>query len=158
MKLNPYLLFNGQCEEAFKFYARVLGGKIEAMMTHGETPAAKHAPPEWQKKVLHAALRVDDELLMGSDPAPGYYEQPRGFNVALDISNREKAERVFRELSEGGQVKMPFQQTFWADGFGMFVDRFGIPWLVNCVTTHSGGSSSDAGSKARREEVHANGD
>lgn len=158
MKLNPYLLFNGQCEEAFKFYARVLGGKIEAIMTHGQTPAAKHAPPEWQNKVLHAALRVKGELLMGSDPAPGYYEQPRGFNVALDIDNREEAERVFRELSQGGQVKMPFQQTFWADGFGMFVDRFGIPWLVNCAATRSSGSSGKAGSKVLGEEVHAGGD
>ena len=158
MKLSPYLLFNGQCEEAFKSYARVLGGKIEAMMTHGATPAAKHAPPDWQNKVLHAALRVKDELLMGSDPAPGFYEQPRGFNVALDINNCEEAERVFRELSQGGEVKMPFQQTFWADGFGMFVDRYGIPWLVNCVTTRSGGSSGKAGSKVRGEEVHANSD
>ena len=157
MKLNPYILFNGQCEEAFKFYARVLGGKIEAMMTHAGTPAAKHAPPEWQNKILHAALRVNDEILMGSDPTPGYYEQPRGFNVALDINNRAEAERVFRELSEGGQVKMPFQQTFWADRFGMFVDRFGIPWLVNCQKTDSSVFDDLEGSVCG-EEVHANGD
>src|SRR5215470_16592923 len=126
MKLNPYLLFNGNCEEAFKLYERVLGGKIEAMMPHAGTPAAKQVPPEWQNKILHACMRVNGELLMASDAPPGTYELPNGFHVALNIGDREEAERVFRELSEGGQVKMPIQPTFWADRFGMFVDRFGI--------------------------------
>lgn len=158
MKLNPYLLFNGQCEEAFKFYERVLGGKIEAMMPHAGTPAAKHAPPEWQNKILHAAIRVNGELLMGSDPPPGFYEPAKGFNVALNIDNRDEAERVFRELSEGGQVRMPIQPTFWADRFGMFVDRYGIPWLVNCEKSNSSTFSDDLESSLCGEEVHANGD
>jgi PhnB protein len=153
MKLNPYLLFNGDCEAAFKFYERVLGGKIDALMTHAGTPAAKHVPEEWQSKILHACITVNGELLMGSDAPPGNYEQPKGFSVALNIKNREEAERVFHALAENGQVKMPIQQTFWADRFGMLVDRFGIPWLVNCEK--AGVDAAEFDKNICEENVHA---
>jgi PhnB protein len=132
MQLNPYLLFNGQCEEAFKFYAQCLGGKIEAMMPHAGTPMEKHNPPEWRDKILHASLSVDSQLLMGSDTPPQHYEQPKGFSVSLQIKDPAAAERIFNALAGQGTVKMPFQQTFWAHRFGMLVDRFGIPWMINC--------------------------
>ncbi len=132
MQLNPYLLFNGQCEEAFKFYAQCLGGKIEAMMPHAGTPMEKHSPPEWRDKILHASLSVDGQLLMGSDAPPQHYEQPKGFSVSLQLKDPAAAERIFNALVEQGTVKMPFQQTFWAFRFGMLVDRFGIPWMINC--------------------------
>ena len=132
MQLNPYLLFNGQCEAAFKFYEQILGGKIEAMMTHAGTPAEKQVPPEWRDKILHARMNVGNELLMGSDAPPGRYEAPKGFSVSLQLKDVAKAERIFNALAENGKVQMPFQQTFWAVRFGMLVDRFGTPWMINC--------------------------
>ena len=132
MQLNPYLLFSGQCEAAFKFYAQCLGGKIEAMIPHAGTPAEQHSPAEWKDKILHASLSVDGQLLMGSDTPPQHFEQPKGFSVSLQIKDPAAAERIFNTLAEQGTVKMPFQQTFWAHRFGMLVDRFGIPWMINC--------------------------
>ncbi|HEY6349997.1 MAG TPA: VOC family protein [Candidatus Angelobacter sp.] len=132
MQLNPYLTFNGQCETAFKFYAGCLGGKIETMMTHEGTPAEGHVPAEWLKKIMHARLNVNGQLLMGSDAPPDRYEQPQGVSVTLQIKDPREAERVFQALAENGRTKMPLQETFWALRFGMLVDRFGIPWMINC--------------------------
>jgi PhnB protein len=132
MRLNPYLVFDGQCEAAFKLYERCLGGKIEAMITHAGTPAEAHVPAEWGNKIMHARLAVGDEVLMGSDAPPDHYEKPTGFSVALQIKAPADAERIFHALAEKGTVRMPLQQTFWAVRFGMLVDRFGIPWMVNC--------------------------
>ena len=132
MSLNPYLTFNGNCEAAFKFYERVLGGKIEAMMPHAGTPAEGHVPPEWNSKIMHARLNIDGDLLMGSDAPPQHQEPMKGFSVSLQVKEPKEAERVFKALSEGGTVKMPIEETFWAARFGMLVDRFGTPWMVNC--------------------------
>jgi PhnB protein len=132
MQLNPYLTFNGQCEAAFKFYAQCLGGKIEAMMPHAGTPAEEHVPVEWRDKIMHARLAVGDGVLMGSDAPPERYEKPRGFSVSLQIKDPAQAERAFHALAEGGAVQMPIQPTFWAARFGMLVDRFGTPWMINC--------------------------
>lgn len=132
MQLNPYLTFNGQCEAAFKFYERCLGGKIEAMIPHAGTPVEQHVPPEWCKKILHARLTMGGEVLMGSDAPPDRYEEPKGFSVSLQIKDPADAERIFAALAENGVVRMPLQQTFWAARFGMLVDRFGTPWMINC--------------------------
>ncbi|MEK6325802.1 MAG: VOC family protein [Acidobacteriota bacterium] len=132
MQLNPHLTFNGQCEEAFKFYQQCLGGNIQTMMTHGDSPMADQVPSEWRDKILHATLIVGETALMGADVPPDHYEEPRGFSVTIQINDTPKAERIFRSLSESGIVTMPLQQTFWAARFGMVVDRFGIPWMVNC--------------------------
>jgi PhnB protein len=132
MQLNPYLFFNGQCEAAFKFYAELLGGKILAMMTHAGTPAENQVPPEWREKIIHARMVIGEQLLMGSDAPPGHFHQPQGFSVSLMVDEPEDAERIFHTLAENGTVKMPLQKTFWAIRFGMLVDRFGIPWMVNC--------------------------
>ena len=132
MQLSPYLNFNGQCEAAFKFYERVLGGKIEAMITYAGTPAEEHAPPELRNKILHARLIVGSDALMGSDAPPDRYDAPKGFSVSLQIDAPADAERIFHALAENGIVQLPIQQTFWAERFGMLVDQFGIPWMVNC--------------------------
>ncbi len=132
MQLNPYLFFNGQCEAAFKFYEKVLGGKIEAMLPHEGTPAAEHVPPEWRKKILHARLVVGDKVLMGSDAPPGRQEEMKGFSVTLGIDDPKEAERIFHALAENGTVRMPIEKTFWALRFGMLVDQFGTPWMINC--------------------------
>ena len=131
MQLNPYLTFKGQCEAAFKFYEKVLGGKIEAMPYEG-SPMVDQVPPEWRSKIMHAQLRIGDEILMGSDAPPDRYQEMKGIWVTLGIDDRREAERVFQALSENGTVRMPIQKTFWAARFGMLVDQFGTPWMINC--------------------------
>lgn len=132
MQIVPYLNFNGTCEEAFKHYHAVLGGEIVEMLPHEGTPAAAHVSTDWLAKIMHARLKVGDWELMGSDAPPEYYEGVTGFSVALQIAEPDEGERVFNALAEGGEVRMPFAETFWATRFGMLVDRFGIPWMVNC--------------------------
>nr|AUN36751.1 PhnB protein [uncultured bacterium] len=132
MQINPYLFFSGQCEEAFKFYAKVLGGKIKAMIPHEGTPAEGSVPPEWRKKIMHAYLEAGDAVLMGSDAPPEHFQKPQGFSVSVQIADPAEAERLFEGLSEKGKVTLPIGETFWALRFGMTVDQYGIPWMVNC--------------------------
>ena len=132
MQLNAYLLFDGQCEEAFNFYHQCLGGKIETMLPHEGTPAAPHVTPEWQKKILHARLVVGDAVLMASDAPPDRQAKPQGFSVSIQVKDPAEATRIFQALSEKGKITMPLGSTFWSPQFGMFTDRFGIPWMVNC--------------------------
>lgn len=132
MQLNPYLLFNGECEQALKFYEQTLGGKIESLIKFAGSPAAEHAPAGWGDKVLHATIKIDGNLVMASDAPPGHYEKPQGLSISISLDDRAKGESIFNALAEGGTTTMPFARTFWASGFGMCVDRFGIPWMVNC--------------------------
>ncbi len=132
MQLNPYLMFDGRCEAAFKFYEKVLGGKIEAMMTYGSSPMAEQTSPEWRNKVMHARMTVGDKMLMASDAPPDRYEAMKGFSVTISVDDPVEAERIFHALSEKGTVQMPIQKTFWAARFGMLVDQFGTPWMINC--------------------------
>jgi PhnB protein len=132
MKLNPYLTFNGTCEQAFKAYAKILGGEIVAMMPHEGTPAEGNVPAEWRKKIIHARLVTDGTVLMGSDAPPDGYKPMQGFTVTLNIKEPTEAERVFNGLAEGGKTVMPLTETFWAKKFGMVTDRFGTPWMINC--------------------------
>ena len=132
MQMNPYLIFNGQCEAAFKFYEKALGGKIEFMMTHGESPMAQQVSAEWRNKIMHARMTVGGVVLMGSDAPPDHYEKPQGFSVSLTTKDPAETERIFHELEQNGKVQMPVQKTFWSVRFGMLVDQFGIPWMVNC--------------------------
>jgi PhnB protein len=132
VELTPYLNFNGQCAEAFKFYERTLGGKIEMMQTHGESPMKDQVPAEWRDKVVHARLVVGNQVLMGSDAPPPHYAAPQGMSISISVKSPAEGERIFKALSDNGKVTMPFQKTFWSPGFGMAVDRFGIPWMVNC--------------------------
>ena len=132
MHLQPYLFFKGDCEAAFKFYERCLGGKIEALLTHAGTPAENHVPAEWRNKIMHARLVVGDAVLMGSDAPPEHHKTPQGFSVSIHVTDPSEAERVFRALADNGNVTMPMAATFWAQRFGMLVDKFGTPWMVNC--------------------------
>ena len=132
MQLNPYLAFNGQCETAFKFYEQCLGGKITFMLTYGDSPMAAQTPPEGRNRILHASLAVGDTTLAGADAPPDHYRKPQGFCVTLNLKNPAEADRIFHALAENGTVQMPLQPTFWADSFGMLIDRFGIPWMINC--------------------------
>jgi PhnB protein len=132
VQMNPYLTFNGNCEAAFTFYQKVLGGTIDAMITHEGAPAAMQVPPEWLKKIMHARLVIGERVLMGSDAPPTHYEPMKGFSVTLGIDTPAEAERVFNALAENGTVRMPLEKTFWAERFGMLTDQFGTPWMINC--------------------------
>jgi len=132
MEITPYLNFNGNCAEAFRFYEKCLGGKIEMMATHGETPMKDHVPAELHDKVMHVRMLVGSQALMGSDTPPERYERPQGTYVSISLESFDEGKRIFSELSSNGKVIMPFDKTFWSPGFGMAVDRFGIPWMVHC--------------------------
>lgn len=131
MQLNPYLSFDGQCEAAFERYAQVLGGEIVALSRFGEMPDCGEMPAEARDRVMHVRLLVDGQVLMGSDSPPGRHEDTRGMSVTINVDDTAEGERIFNALAEGGTVRMAFAETFWAEGFGMCVDRFGTPWMVN---------------------------
>jgi PhnB protein len=132
MQVNPYLFYDGNCDAAFKFYEKVLGAKIEMMLTHEAAPESMPTPPEWKNKIMHGRLTIDGQVLMASDAPPGHFNKPQGFAVSLTAANPADAERKFNALSKGGSVNMPFGKTFFSKGFGMCVDQFGMPWMVNC--------------------------
>jgi PhnB protein len=132
MQLISYLEFNGQCEAAFKFYEKCLKGKIQMLMPYAGSPAESQMPEKDRNQILHASLIADGQALMGSDCPGGMYKQPQGFSISISVKDTAEAERVFHALSENGTVKMPLEKTFWATRFGMLVDQFGIPWMVNC--------------------------
>ena len=133
MKINPYLIFNGDCKAAFTFYAESLNGNIEAMLTFGETPAREHVPADLHNLIIHTRLTVGDQAIMGSDTTPDRpTDEMSGCSISLNVDSIAEAERVFSALSEDGTVQMPLEQTFWAARFGMLVDRFGVSWMINC--------------------------
>jgi len=141
MQINPYVNFNGNCAEAFKFYEQALGGQLVFMMTWGEMPGGKEEfPPEVQKRIMHATLKVGEQIIMGADAPPDRYHAPQGMNVSLQVKDKAEGERLFNALAENGKVNMPFSETFWSPGFGTCVDRFGIPWMVNTESAHPQGN------------------
>ena len=132
MQVSPYLSFDGQCESAFKFYEQCLGGQLGAIFRYAGTPHADQVPADWQNKVMHGSLTIGNLVLMGADVTPDRYEPPKGFSLSVQIKSTTDAERIFRELGKDGKVVMALEKTFWADRFGMLIDRFGMPWLINC--------------------------
>ncbi len=136
MQLSPYLLFNGNCEAAFNFYEKCGVGKIDGLMKHAGTPAEEHVPAEWRDKIMHGRLLVGDDVLMASDSPPEHQKKQQGFYVSLQLKDVAEGERLFNALAENGTIAMPFGETFWAAGFGMCTDQFGIPWMVNCESPH----------------------
>ena len=130
--VNPYLSFNGQCEAAFKFYQQCLGGQELSFHKYAGSPMENEVPAEWRDRVMHATLLCGKTALMGADAPPQYYREAQGFSVSVNVDKAEDAERVFNALAQGGKIQMPIQQTFWTARFGMLIDKFGIPWMVNC--------------------------
>lgn len=131
-QFTAYLSFDGNCAEAMRFYEKVLNGKLEALLTNGQTPAAAELPPGNEDRIMHAYVVFDGGVLMAGDSLAGRpYERMQGFNLTISYQQTEEAKRVFDALGEGGRVTMEWQPTFWAEGFGMLVDRFGTPWIVN---------------------------
>jgi PhnB protein len=130
-QLNAYLTFDGNCAEAMRFYERILGGKLD-IMTFGQSPMSDQMPPGSGDRVMHARLTLDGGVLMASDSMPGQpFDGIRGCGLALNYPQAADARRIFDALAEGGRVTMPPEKTFWAELFGMVVDRFGTPWLIN---------------------------
>jgi len=128
MQLNPYLNYGGNCAQAFKFYEQHLGGKITMMMKHGENPGPSNVPADWKNAVLHARIKIGGTELLGAD-IPGY--QPmRSAYLSLTVSSVKEAERVYSLLSEGGEIFMPIEETFFAKRFAMLRDRFGTSWMI----------------------------
>jgi PhnB protein len=129
---DAYLFFDGNCAEAMRFYAKTLGAKNFMAMTAGQSPEAAKMPKETHDKVLHARFEINGRALMASDwMGPEPYEGMKGFAVSLAYPTAAEAKRIFEALGEGGKAPMPFQKTFFAEGFGMVTDRFGTPWMVS---------------------------
>ena len=132
--VQPYLNFNGNCEEAINFYKDILGGEILFMQRYGESPMKGMGD---DNSVMHCTLKVGDTHIMGSDCPPG---QPStvGSNISLAIGSNDAAgaEAMFQKMAEGGNVTMPMQETFWAERFGMLTDKYGVSWMFNCEKAH----------------------
>jgi PhnB protein len=130
MKLHTYLNYGGNCEEAFRFYEKHLGGKITMVMTQGEMPGAKDVPPEVAKKVLHARLELGETAIMASDVPPEHFEPMRSAYLSLSVASSTEADRIYALLSDGGEIFMPIDETFFAFRFGMLRDKFGTSWMI----------------------------
>jgi PhnB protein len=132
MKLNAYLSFDGTCEAAFEHYKSVLGGEVTSRMYWREAPQSEEfkLPAGWEDKVMHSHLQVGDATLLGADSPPGSWRAPAGIAVLISAPTTVEADRIFDGLANGGSITMPIGQTFFAERFGMLVDRFGTPWMV----------------------------
>lgn len=137
MKIVTSLSFQGQCRQAFEFYAQVLGGVITAAFPYGEGPPDMPVGPQYKDWLMHAWLDVGDQAIMGADMdtdwAPNIAQPKNGFDVALHYDDAAEARRIFDALSEGGRVIMAFAPTFWSPGYGAFIDKFGVPWMINTM-------------------------
>jgi PhnB protein len=133
MQVATSLTFDGDCEEAFSLYARVLGATLTFSLRYGDSPMAAQVPDSWRDKIVHCTLTLaDGGRLYGNDSAPGTHQPSGGFSLTANPVDADAARTVFDALAEGGRVTMPLEETFWAVAFGTLVDRFGIPWAINC--------------------------
>jgi PhnB protein len=130
MKLYTYLNYGGNCRQAFEFYAEHLGGKITMVTTHGEQPESDNVPPDWKSAVLHARIEIGGTIILGADIPPERFQPMRSAYLSLMVDSVDEAERVYALLSEGGQVFMPMEETFFAHRFAMLRDRFGTSWML----------------------------
>ena len=130
MQLHTYLNYGGNCEEAFRFYETHLGGRVTLLMRHGEAPGGSPAPPDWKEKVLHARMDLGGNVLMGADIPRDRFQPMRSAYLSLTVATAAEAERIYALLTEGGEVFMPIDQTFFAERFAMFRDRFGTSWML----------------------------
>lgn len=132
MQIQAYLSFNGTCRQAFAFYAELLGGEVSSIQTYGEMPGGDDHGAEAADRILHAVLDVGGNQLLGADRPPGRDGTSTGTHISVTVDSAAEADRIYAALANGGEEEMPIAETFWATRFGMVVDRFGIPWMVNC--------------------------
>ena len=128
--VQPYLFFNGRCDEALEFYRRTLGAEITALMRFKESPDPAMCPPGAGDKVMHASFRIGETTLLASDGRCQGKASFEGFSLSLTTPDAAEAERLFTSLTDGGQVQMPLSKTFFSQRFGMVADRFGVPWMI----------------------------
>ena len=129
--LDSYLFFSGNCAQAMRFYERTLGGKLENVMTYGQSPDPEHCPAGAKDMVMHSSMKLGNRTLMASDVPPTMGPKPMaGFALSLMYESADEARRIFEALAQGGSVPMPMTKTFWAETFGMLADQFGTPWMV----------------------------
>lgn len=136
MRVEPYLFFNGRCEEAVEFYKKALGAEVAMLMRFKDSPephAPGMLPPGSENKVMHVSFRVGDTTVMASDGFCKGQTDFQGLSLSLTVSNEAEADRVFAALADGGQVQMPLNKTFWSPRFGMITDRFGLGWMVSVM-------------------------
>jgi PhnB protein len=132
--IEPYLFFNGNCEEALEFYKKALDAKVDFMIRFNESPEPPppgSVPPGFEKKIMHVSFRVGETTVMASDGCAADKPKFEGFSLALSVPNEADADRAFNALADGGQVKMPLTKTFWSPRFGMLTDRFGMGWMIS---------------------------
>jgi len=130
MKLHTYLNYGGNCEQAFRFYEKHLGGKVTMMMTHGQQPSAKDVPPDQKNAILYARMNIGETDLMGSDVPSERFQPMRSVYLSLSVKSIDEAQRIFALLSDAGEIFMPMQETFFAHRFAMLRDRFGTSWMI----------------------------
>ena len=130
MKLYTYLNYGGNCRQAFEFYQEHLGGKITMITTHGEQPDSSNVPPGWKNAVLHARIEIGGTTVLGADIPPERFQPMRSAYLSLLLESTDEAERIYALLSEGGQIFMPMEETFFALRFAMLRDRFGTSWML----------------------------
>jgi PhnB protein len=131
LRISPHLTFDGQCRPAFQMYQRIFGGDLATMLSYGDSPMASQTDSEFHDRIVHAALRLKDHELTGVDVLPQDYKRPQGFFVTMTVDDSKRAAKVFDALAEGGMILLPFVPTFWSPGFGVVVDRYGVPWEIN---------------------------
>ena len=133
MQIQPYLFFDGRCEEAIEFYRSVLGAEVQTLMRYKEAPDPPPPgmiAPGSENKIMHAALRIGDSTVMASDGSARGHPEFKGFSLSITAANEAEADRLFARLAEGGQIQMPIGKTFFSPRFGMVADRFGVGWMV----------------------------
>ena len=135
MQVQPYLFFDGRCEEAIEFYRKTLGAEVQMLMRFKDSPEPGHTPPGAENKVMHSSLRIGDATVMLSDGHCQGKPSFQGFSLSLSVPDAAEAERLFNALADGGQVQQPLVETFFSPRFGMVADRFGVPWMVVVATT-----------------------
>lgn len=131
--IQPYLFFNGSCEEAVEFYRSALGAEVEMMMRFKDSPEPPQpgmVPPGFENKIMHTSFRVGETTIMASDGCGAEKTDFKGFSLSLSVPSEAEADRVFGALAKGGQVRMPLTKTFWSPRFGMVEDRFGVGWMI----------------------------
>jgi PhnB protein len=130
MKLHTFLNYGGNCEQAFRFYEHYLGGKITMLMTRDQLPNRDEVPPDQRNTIVHARLRIGETELMGADVPPDRFQPMRSVYLSLTVDSLDEAERIYALLSDGGQIFMPMEETFYAFRFAMLRDRFGTSWMI----------------------------
>ncbi|HEY7885422.1 MAG TPA: VOC family protein [Cellvibrionaceae bacterium] len=132
MNLSVHINFNGNCQEAFEYYAQHLNGEIGTLLTFRNSPASANVPEHWQDKIVHANIKIAGIELAGGDNLPEQYNQPKGFCILLGLETEAEVLFIFDKLSPGGDIILSPQKTFWSSCYAIMVDRFGVPWKLNC--------------------------